>query len=91
MRDVAVGEKVELAVAQSTGVRARMAGGNGGRQTLTVTNDRTVPTRVEVELFKDDDEEINGVKLTARDGKLLWIVTVPANGSASLTYAIRRR
>ncbi|NJC04735.1 hypothetical protein GGQ97_000528 [Sphingomonas kaistensis] len=91
MRDVAVGEKVELAVAQSTGVRARMAGGKGGRQTLTVTNDRMVATRVEVELFKDDDEEIDGAKLTARDGKLLWIITVPANGSVSLNYAIRRR
>ncbi len=82
MRDTAVGEKVELAVGQSSGVRANLSSGGEDRRTLTVTNDRTIAVRVEVELSKADDERIEAATLAKRDGKLLWLVTVPANGSA---------
>lgn len=90
MRDVAVGEKVELAVTEATGVRAHLTSPAEDRRELTITNDRAVPVRVEVELDKGDDEQIDGAKLTRRDGRLLWLVTVPANGRASLSYRLRR-
>lgn len=90
MRDVAVGEKVELAVSESTGVRARLTSSTANLRQLTITNDRAVPVRIEVELDRGNDEQIEGAKLTRRDGKLLWLATVPANGSASLSYRVRR-
>ncbi|WP_300973164.1 hypothetical protein [Sphingomonas sp. LHG3406-1] len=89
MRDTAVGEKVELDVSSATGVRARLASGEKGRRQLTLTNDRTVPVTVEVELVLNDGDRIGGARLTRRDGKLLWEVTVPANGTATLGYRIR--
>ena len=88
--DTAVGEKVELAVATSSGVRASLSSSDPERRTLTLTNDRAVPVAAEVELQRDDGVSIDGARLIRRDGKLLWLVTVPANGRATLAYRIRR-
>jgi hypothetical protein len=90
MRDTAVGEKVELSVAQSSGVRAQLSSDEGGGRKLVVTNDRPVPVQAEVELQHGDDERIEGARLTRRDGRSLWLVSVPANGSATLSYRISR-
>ena len=90
IRDTAVDEKVELAVATSSGVRAQLTSSDTDRRTLTLTNDRAVVAAAEVELGHDDGVSIEGAKLVRRDGKLLWLVTVPANGSTTLTYRIRR-
>jgi hypothetical protein len=90
IRDTAVNEKVELAVATSSGVRALLTSSDTDRRTLTLTNDRAIIVAAEVELGHDDGVSIEGAKLVRRDGKLLWLVTVPANGSTTLTYRIRR-
>ncbi|UUR07180.1 DUF4139 domain-containing protein [Sphingomonas glaciei] len=90
MRDTAVGEKVEIKVAETSGVRVRLSSGEGDRRTLVVTNDRPVAVQAEVELLHDDGDRIDGAKLMRRDGKLLWLATVPANGSATISYRIRR-
>ncbi|WP_338502337.1 hypothetical protein V6R86_04035 [Sphingomonas kaistensis] len=90
VRDTAVGEKVEVNVATSGGVRARLGGEGSERRSLTLTNDRSVPVAVEVELGRDDGVSIDAPKLIRRDGKLLWLVTVPANGTATLAYRLRR-
>jgi hypothetical protein len=91
MRDTAVGEKVAMIVAEASGVRARLtSNGNGGR-TLVLTNDRPLAVSAEVQLEQQDDVRIDGARLSRRDGKLLWLATVPANGSATLAYRVRRR
>ena len=48
-----------------------------------------MPVTVEVELVLNDGDRIGGTRLTRRDGKLLWEVTVPANGTVTLGYRIR--
>ncbi|WP_426266261.1 DUF4139 domain-containing protein [Sphingomonas sp. LHG3443-2] len=88
--DTAVGEKVELAVATSSGVRASLSSSDPEQRMLTLTNDRAVPVAAEVELQREECETIDGARLVRRDGKLLWLVTVPANGRATLAYRIRR-
>jgi hypothetical protein len=90
MRDTAVGEKVELDVATSSGVRARLTSAAPDRRTLTLTNDRTVAVAAEVELLDDNEQRIQGPRLTRRDGKLLWEATVPANGTVTLSYSVER-
>jgi hypothetical protein len=91
VRDTAVGEKVELGVTESSGVRARLASIDQQLRAVVLTNDRPVAVTAEVELAVGDGDRISGARLTRRDGKLLWLVTVPANASATLAYRIRRR
>lgn len=87
--DTAVGEKVELGVATVSGVRAKLTSEEKGRRRLTLTNDRPVAVAAEVELVHGEGERIDARGLSRRDGKLLWTVTVPANGSARLAYRVR--
>lgn len=91
MRDTAVGEKVELSVAQASGVRARLGSNDKERRSLILTNDRPVAVSAEVELYGGDSYRIEGARLTRRDGNLLWEVSVPANSSVTLNYRVRRR
>lgn len=86
--DTAVGEKVELALANASGVRARLTSQDERRRTVTLSNDRTVPVTAEVELLLDDEQRLSGARLIKRDGKTLWPVTIPANGTATLSYRI---
>ena len=89
--DVAVGEKVEVKVAASAEVRARLTVAPGDRSTLTLTNDRSLPVNVEVTLSQEDGDRIKAPGLVSRDGRLMWPVTVPTRGSAVLTYRFTRR
>lgn len=89
--DFAVGEKVEIPVASSTGVLARQVEERtNGRVTgyrLTLTNDLSSAQAVEIELPLTA-KRVDGAALPARDGWRLWRVTVPANGRAELRYAV---
>lgn len=90
LRDAAVGEKVELRLDRSGGVRARLSSVDQERRTLVLTNDRSTPSDIEVELYLADGQRIDGSGLVRRDGRTLWVVTVPANGTATLNYRLRR-
>jgi hypothetical protein len=87
--DHAVGEKVEIAVATPTGVRARqvtIGRSVEGRASyrLTLTSDLPRPEQVEIQLplvAKPDS-----AKLVKRDGWLVWTPTIPANGTVELKY-----
>jgi len=87
--DHAVGEKVEIAVATPTGVRARqvtIGRSVEGRASyrLTLTSDLPQPEQVEIQLplvAKPDS-----AKLVKRDGWLVWAPTIPANGTVELKY-----
>jgi hypothetical protein len=86
--DHAIGEKVEIPVATTTGVRARQTpyrASDGGGYQLIVTNDLAHPQSVEIELPLTATARSGG-PLAKRDGWQVWRVTVPANGTAELRY-----
>lgn len=92
VRDLAVGEEVELAMSESNQVRAevveesRRRGRPGYR--LTVTNARPHPIRFEAEIAGPPNLVRSGTRLSTRDGRKLWAVTVPANSSRILRYRL---
>jgi hypothetical protein len=96
--DRAVGEDVEIAIGEATGVMTEIEdeeGENGedgdwDAYRLTVSNDRAESIRFEAEFDVADEEELRSERrLQRRDGRPLWTVTVPANGTASLRYRVR--
>ena len=89
VEDRAVGEDVEIEIAQASGVVARATKlAETGEWLLTVTNDQAQPIAFEMEIY-DDPPIRSATRLERRDGRSLWAVTVPANGSASLRYRLR--
>jgi hypothetical protein len=92
--DRAVGEDVEIEIGSATGILARAvvtegADKNEREVALVVTNDRNVPVKFEAELEEGGAKLGSDTRLPRRDGRPLWAVTVPANGSRSLRYRIR--
>ncbi|GLR47565.1 DUF4139 domain-containing protein [Sphingomonas astaxanthinifaciens] len=88
--DKTIGEKVEVALDDVPGVRARLVRTAPERFRLDLSNDRSVPVAVEVKLLLADGKRISADgKLVRRDGDTLWIVTVPANGRAQLAYRLK--
>ena len=87
--DHTIGEKVEIPVATSTGVRARQVSAPGDDRlfTLTLSNDLPAGQVVEIEL-PGEARAASGGRLVKRDGWMLWRVTVPANGRAVLSYRL---
>ncbi|MEO6359086.1 MAG: hypothetical protein ABIO43_00750 [Sphingomicrobium sp.] len=86
--DHTIGEKVEIEVATSTGVRASQATvpqGDTKAFLLTLTNDLSQAQTVEIELPLQA-KVFKGGKLVKRDGWMLWRVRVPANGTRQLLY-----
>ncbi|HEX8215679.1 MAG TPA: hypothetical protein VF582_09460 [Allosphingosinicella sp.] len=89
VEDKAVGEDVEIEIAQASGVIARATKlSDTGEWLLTVTNDRARPVVFEAEIYDAPANVRSGTKLGRRNGRPLWTVTVPANGSASLRYSL---
>ncbi len=90
IEDKAVGEDVEIEIAESTGVVARVVktGGDSdsGEYALTVTNDQNRRARFEADFA--DVGLISDSRIGRRNGRPLWSVTVPANGSATLRYRL---
>jgi hypothetical protein len=97
VRDRAVGEDVEISVGEAPGVRAAIdydvETDNDDRYILTVTNDQAAPVRYELEFLPGEGGEVRprGARFGRRNGYPLWVVTVPANGSATLRYRFIRR
>ena len=100
--DRAVGEDVEIVVGEAPGVLTRIveiAEDEDGDEDwedyeLTVTNDQARPVRFEGEFDVDRDDVVftpRGRRSPLRDGRPLWAVTVPANGSATLRYRVTER
>lgn len=86
--DLAIGEDVEIGFGAAPGVRGRLIEVSEDRYELTVTNDGPAPVLYEAE-FEDDGAKLKAEsRLGKRDGRSLWAVTVPANGSRTLRYRI---
>jgi hypothetical protein len=97
LRDVAVGEEISLGTAAASGVVAEAElvrdGADSDLYLLTVTNDHSEPIRFEM-WFNNADRFRPEIELERRDGRPVWAVTVPANGTATLRYEVdadRRR
>lgn len=91
--DKAVGEDVEIEIGPAAGIltRAVVTDGDSANERiveLTVTNDRDVPVKFEAEIDEGGGKLSSAVRLTRRDGRPLWAVTVPANASRTLRYRI---
>lgn len=90
--DTAIREDFEFVFAEAqnvdTFVEDLSEGKDGDRKRLTVTNDRPHPIRYEAEFQASDDARYDkfGKRMLRRDGRLVWRVTVPANGEASLDF-----
>lgn len=90
--DKAVNEEVQLDIAQATQVTANVEVGEEGKnwedQILTVTNANPHPVRFEGEFQRSDDYRLARMssRLGRRNGKDVWLVEVPANGTATLRY-----
>jgi hypothetical protein len=93
--DKAVGEDVEIEIGSATGIVTRAVVSPGRSEDerivdLVVTNDRAEAVRFEAEIEEAGGKLSSSTRLGRRDGRPLWAVTVPANGSAKLRYRIRR-
>ena len=92
MRDTAIGEEVEIELGRSTAVLVQevvLERGEGrGAYRLTVTNAKPYPIRFEAEIGGPGTEIEIDARLAERDGRRLWEVMVPANGSATISYRL---
>lgn len=92
LADRAVGEDVEIATGESIDVRVRWEELKDEQGTLsrriTVTNAKPYPVRFEARIVEGGKNIVSRTKLKERDGDPLWAVTVPANGSRSLTFRV---
>jgi hypothetical protein len=92
--DKAINEEVEIDVASATQVTTEMnrhVSGNWADQELTVSNANPFPVRFEAELRVDADSYKRSkasARLGRKNGKDIWSVEVPANGSARLSYRL---
>ncbi len=95
--DRAVGEKVEVSIADSADVQAvhaleseRVEGKLKVRSyRITVTNAKPRPVAFEAWIAQGMDVAATSGRLTERDGAHYWLARVPANGSATFRYTIR--
>ena len=90
--DNAIGEDVEIELGEAPGVRAvqRVVEDKRGKKRVLVevTNDSPSAIRYEAEFLDTGVSFKPKGKLGKRDGRPLWAVTVPANGSRTLTYRV---
>jgi hypothetical protein len=85
-----VGEEVEIGIGPATGVLASLTTPTkNDTYLLTVTNDQSAPVRFEAELDVPQGRSFRPEgRLSRRNGRPLWTVTVPANGTAALRYRL---
>lgn len=99
LADRAVGEDVEIMLANATQVtlEAQTINATERAQTvrLTARNARAVPVQFEARIASGTGTQINGAKIaraggkaTRKDGRTIWAVTIPANGTVSWDYTL---
>lgn len=94
--DKAVGEEVEIEIAESSQVNAmvdELRSGDDGSwsdQLLTVTNANPFPVRFEAELTVGDGwtRTRPSARLKRKNGRDIWAVEIPANGKVELRYRL---
>jgi hypothetical protein len=91
--DRAVGEDVEIPIGEAPGVIGRVEeigqGRNWEDHVLTVTNAGAAPISYEAEFDIEEGGRFRPrTRLSRRNGRPLWAVVVPANGTATLRYRV---
>lgn len=91
--DKAVGEEVEIAVADATQVTTELKNDDddpsGQTELLTVRNANPFPVRFEAEIELDDGDRLQSrATFTRKNGRSLWAIAVPANGTRVLRYKV---
>ena len=93
--DKAVGEEVEAGVADATQVTIESAHPDSGKDweayRLTARNANPYPVRFEARFAGEDLPRMSRMTetLTRKDGKAVWSVEIPANGTRSFGYRIK--
>ncbi|WP_294099038.1 hypothetical protein [Sphingomonas sp.] len=93
--DKAIGEEVEVEMSAATQVGATIEAGESGRgweeHLLQVSNANPYPVRYEAELEVSDSYRLGkaSARLIRRKSRDVWIVEVPANGTAQLRYRLK--
>ncbi len=93
--DKAIGEEVEAQIADATQVTIDSDNPESGKgwesYVLTASNANPYPVTFEAQFALADLSRMSRLtsKLTRKDGKLLWSVEIPANGSRTLGYRMR--
>jgi hypothetical protein len=95
--DKAVDEVVEFRMGRPQGVSAQVVGTRRRPDdrtiayALTVTNDQPWPVTYEAKIHLYDYEKMarSSSRLGRKDGASFWTTEVPANGTATLSYAVR--
>lgn len=95
--DKAVDEVLEFRMGRPQSVSAQVVGTRrrpDDRTTgyiLTVTNDQPWPVTYEAKIYLDDSEKMarSNSRLGRKDGASFWTTVIPANGTATLSYAVR--
>ena len=91
--DKAIGEDVEFKLDPTPQVRADIDDVSTDRTTrrfvLTVTNANPWPIAYEARIDAGDQRFSPDQRLATKDGRRVWTVTVPANGTATLGYTLR--
>lgn len=99
LADRAVGEDVEIMLAPATQVtlEAETIENKDRARTvrLTARNARAVPVQFEARIASNVGTQINGAKparatgkVLRKDGRTIWAVTIPANGTVSWDYTL---
>ena len=92
--DKAIGEEVDIEIADATQVTAEVeegeAGGNWQAYVATVSNANPHPVRFEGRFPASPWQKVDkaSTRLKRKNGRDLWAVEIPANGSATLRYRI---
>jgi hypothetical protein len=90
-----VGEEVEAGVADATQVTIESAHPDSGKDweayRLTARNANPYPVRFEARFAGEDLPRMSRMTetLTRKDGKAVWSVEIPANGTRSFGYRIK--
>ena len=96
-RDVLDGQPVELEAGVSSDVVSTVVKERDGKDwdewRVTITNAKPYPVNAEIEISNLGTVGAQGIgrRLSERDGRALWRVRVPANGSSSLRYRWKTR
>jgi hypothetical protein len=99
MRDYAVGQEVKFTIGQSNAVQLAstrtLVASKGGwdGHALELTNANPAPVIAEIDLAGIADVDLRKAsgRTIRKDGKHVWLVTIPANDRAALTYESRNK
>ncbi|MDM7957702.1 hypothetical protein [Blastomonas sp.] len=99
MRDYAVGQEVKFTIGQSNAVQlasmrtqgTSKSGWDGYRLELTNANPGPVTAEIDLAGLADVDLRKASGRTIRKDGKHVWLVTIPANERVKLTYESRSK